>query len=165
MPLLLATPFNMGVLDDPYTHAKIMIFTHNAARGIISLQVLLGKIVSGAFVAGLTFDDKTVRRFEIANKQSPAWAADTLYSAGVLVSNGGDTYLCTTSGTSASSGGPSGGAITIADGGAVWRYAGKEADYNILVSKTAGADPNKLVYACVAEALYQWLLDTHQFVG
>lgn len=52
----------------------------------------------------------------------PAWVASTAYAVGALVSNGGNLYLCTTAGTSASSGGPSGTGGAITDGTAVWAY-------------------------------------------
>ena len=55
-----------------------------------------------------------------------AWAATTAYSVGDYVEN--DTpdriYICTTAGTSAGSGGPTGTGTAIADNTAVWRYVG-----------------------------------------
>lgn len=51
-----------------------------------------------------------------------AWAGSTAYSLGDKVVNGGNAYYCTTSGTSAASGGPSGTGTGIADGTVVWKY-------------------------------------------
>jgi len=51
-----------------------------------------------------------------------AWAASTAYTAGNLVSNGGNVYVCTTGGTSAGSGGPTGTGTGITDNTAVWDY-------------------------------------------
>ena len=52
-----------------------------------------------------------------------AWAASTAYTVGETVSNGGNTYVCTTAGTSAASGGPTGTGTGITDGTAVWNYS------------------------------------------
>jgi lysophospholipase L1-like esterase len=51
-----------------------------------------------------------------------AWAPNTAYTVGTYVQNGGNVYKCTTAGTSASSGGPSGTGTSITDGTAVWSY-------------------------------------------
>lgn len=51
-----------------------------------------------------------------------AWAASTAYVIGNQVTNGGNVYLCDTSGTSAGSGGPTGTGTNIADGSARWDY-------------------------------------------
>lgn len=53
-----------------------------------------------------------------------AWLALTAYVAGVYVTNGGNTYRCTTSGTSAASGGPTGTSTTadLTDGSAHWIF-------------------------------------------
>ena len=50
----------------------------------------------------------------------PAWAASTAYVVNNLVQNGGIVYRCTTAGTSAASGGPTGAAASISDGSVVW---------------------------------------------
>lgn len=53
-----------------------------------------------------------------------AWQASTVYALNQQVSNGGNVYICTTAGTSASSGGPTGTGTGITDGSAVWSYVG-----------------------------------------
>lgn len=55
---------------------------------------------------------------------SQAWAASTPYVLNQQVNNGGNVYRCTTAGTSASSGGPTGNGASIADGTAVWAFVG-----------------------------------------
>ena len=60
-----------------------------------------------------------------------AWAASTVYAAGQRVTNNGNVYLCTTGGTSAGSGGPSGGGATIADNTAVWQYLSAVGDMSL----------------------------------
>jgi hypothetical protein len=57
-----------------------------------------------------------------AINDNPAWTALTAYTTNMYVKNGGNTYRCTTAGTSASSGGPSGTGVTITDGSVVWTY-------------------------------------------
>lgn len=56
------------------------------------------------------------------NVITAAWGATTAYSPGDYVSNGGNYYLCTTGGTSAGSGGPTGTNSSITDGTVTWGY-------------------------------------------
>ena len=63
--------------------------------------------------------------------QQGAWAPSTAYAVGNTVSNGGNVYRCTTAGTSAASGGPTGTGTGIADGTAVWTYLGIVGDLNV----------------------------------
>jgi uncharacterized phage protein gp47/JayE len=52
-----------------------------------------------------------------------SWAATTAYAQGALVQHDtGKVYSCTTAGTSAGSGGPTGTSTTIVDGSCVWFY-------------------------------------------
>lgn len=51
------------------------------------------------------------------------WAGSTAYALNALVTNdSGKSYICTTAGTSASSGGPTGTGTNITDGTAHWNY-------------------------------------------
>ncbi len=51
------------------------------------------------------------------------WVALTAYTVGQFtVNDSGKRYICTTAGTSASSGGPTGTSTAITDGSVVWRY-------------------------------------------
>jgi hypothetical protein len=59
------------------------------------------------------------------------WAASTAYTAGDRRKNGANVYLCATSGTSASSGGPTGTGSGISDGTATWNYLGVAGDMGI----------------------------------
>jgi parallel beta-helix repeat protein len=57
-----------------------------------------------------------------------AWAASTAYTVGDLRTNdSGKVYACTTAGTSAASGGPTGTGTAISDGTVTWRYVGVQA--------------------------------------
>lgn len=62
---------------------------------------------------------------------SMAWAASTVYAAGNYVTNGGNLYRCTTGGTSAGSGGPSGFGGSIADNTVTWAYVQAGADLSL----------------------------------
>ena len=53
---------------------------------------------------------------------APAWTPSTAYSLNDVVNNDGNMYVCTTAGTSAGSGGPTGTGTGIADGTAVWDF-------------------------------------------
>jgi hypothetical protein len=60
-----------------------------------------------------------------------AWAALTAYTAGQRIANGGKVYQCITSGSSGSSGGPTGTASDITDGTAHWAYIGAAGDMSV----------------------------------
>jgi hypothetical protein len=53
------------------------------------------------------------------------WAISTAYLLNHQVQNGANIYRCTTAGTSAGSGGPTGTGSGITDGTAVWSYIGQ----------------------------------------
>ena len=52
------------------------------------------------------------------------WTGSKAYYAGTYINNGGKSYKCLTSGTSAATGGPTGTAASITDGTVVWKYEG-----------------------------------------
>jgi hypothetical protein len=62
---------------------------------------------------------------------SQAWTAATAFLVGQHVHNGGNVYRCTTAGTSAGAGGPSGTGGSIADNTAVWAYVGPGPDLTL----------------------------------
>lgn len=56
---------------------------------------------------------------------SQPWVASAAFAVGQQVNaDSGKVYKCTTAGTSASSGGPTGTGASITDGGCVWQYIG-----------------------------------------
>lgn len=55
---------------------------------------------------------------------SGPWVASTAVVVGAHRHNGGNVYRCTTAGTTAGSGGPTGTGTGITDGTAVWSYVG-----------------------------------------
>ncbi|MFO1042224.1 MAG: hypothetical protein U0941_10585 [Planctomycetaceae bacterium] len=89
----------------------------------------------------LTHDSGCSWISESFNIAAAAWVASTYYFAGDYVTNGGNLYTCTSSGTSASSGGPSGTGTGITDGGAEWDYSTDpdNGDYEWQLTQ-AGAD-------------------------
>jgi hypothetical protein len=91
-----------------------------------------------------------------------AWAISTAYAVGEYVKN--DTgpvkiYVCTTAGTSAGSGGPTGTRSGIVDGTCVWDYVGPESNLTatdnttkVTVAANSAADAFSL-YAALPEIL------------
>lgn len=58
----------------------------------------------------------------LTGRLAKAWAISTAYVVGQMRKNGGNVYVCTTGGTSAGAGGPSGTGTGIADNTVVWDY-------------------------------------------
>jgi hypothetical protein len=78
-----------------------------------------------------------------------AWAATTAYSVGNIVTNDSNIYVCTTAGTSAGAGGPTGTTDGIADNTVVWNFVG-DGTGNVLGSFAAvNTGPTQ----CVAGAI------------
>lgn len=57
---------------------------------------------------------------------SQPWVASSAFIVGQQVHNGTNVYICTTAGTSHSSGGPTGTGTGITDGTCVWDYVDKK---------------------------------------
>jgi len=53
-----------------------------------------------------------------------AWAASNVTAVGQYCTNGGNSYVCTSAGTTAASGGPTGTSTGITDGTVTWNYVG-----------------------------------------
>lgn len=66
-----------------------------------------------------------------------AWAGTTAYALGAWVYNGANVYACTTAGTSAGAGGPTGTGTGIVDGTAVWAYVDVRAVFKNTVTAAA----------------------------
>lgn len=91
-----------------------------------------------------------------------AWAAATSYSVGDIVRN--DTpdniYICTTGGTSAGAGGPTGEGTAIADNTCVWRYLGDGEGYITVAAEATETGPTVGLAYQVSEivtAVVGWL--------
>lgn len=85
------------------------------------------------------YDESTGRWNKAVNAATIAWVASTAYAYGDERSNGGNTYVCKTAGTSASSGGPTGTTSEITDGTCVWDY----------VTPVTGVNPRNLVFGVI----------------
>jgi hypothetical protein len=88
-----------------------------------------------------------------------AWAVTTAYTVGEHVTN--DTspvkiYKCTTAGTSAASGGPTGTSSAITDGTVVWQYVGSKSN----VTATDGTTKVTVAADTVADVFSLWVSDT-----
>ncbi len=70
-----------------------------------------------------------------------AWAAATGYIVGDRVENNSRIYQCTTAGTSAGSGGPTGTGTGIADNTAVWTYLGEGTGVIDVEAECTGTGP------------------------
>lgn len=83
---------------------------------------------AGAFrVSGVRRVDPVLAYTDVIGTPA-AWAPSTAYTAltglASVVTNDGRVYVCTSAGTSAGSGGPTGTNTTIADGTVTWRFLG-----------------------------------------
>ena len=64
------------------------------------------------------------------------WQTSRDYTVGQQVTNNGQVYTCSTAGTSASSGGPSGSGTNITDNTVTWDYAGNQATATAIIDDT-----------------------------
>jgi hypothetical protein len=69
-----------------------------------------------------------------------AWVGGSAYTVGAWRYNGSNVYVCTTAGTSASSGGPTGTGSNISDGTAVWDFVAQRAVWAADGQTYIGAD-------------------------
>ena len=115
-----STPYTQGyyVYAGTYPNLNVFICTHAG----ISSSSAGGPTIPGS---GGTISDGAVTWQYIPSPfaSSATWAATTPYLAQQYVVNGGLVYQCSTAGTSAASGGPTGTATTaVTDGTAKWIY-------------------------------------------
>lgn len=121
--------------------AKTAIVAYGDTEQVIGKDVVSSSVgaavlpvkIGGVVVAGVTGVIKNVRTdaFTDVIGAPSAWAASTAYSAtpgsrSVVTNDGGRAYICTTAGTSAGSGGPTGEGTAITDNTAVWRWLGAD---------------------------------------
>lgn len=94
----------------------------------VGKDVVASAIAAQAFAVAGVLDVTEVRIYTDVIGTAVAWAPTTPYVATVgarsVVTNGGRTYICITSGTSAGSGGPTGTGTDITDNTAHWCYLG-----------------------------------------
>ena len=86
----------------------------------------------------------------VAQLTGSAWQSTTAYTAGQRVTNDtGKLYECTTAGTSAGSGGPTGTGAAITDGSCVWEYIATP-------NFTATATDTNTTITCTGNAAGDW---------
>jgi hypothetical protein len=81
-------------------------------------------VASGSVAKTLSLGDRFETTASGTLAALTAWANTTAYVLGDRRSNGGNSYVCITAGTSAGSGGPTTTAADITDGTVHWRYLG-----------------------------------------
>jgi hypothetical protein len=82
---------------------------------------------------------------------SMAWVASVSVTVGEHRTNGGNLYRCSTAGTTASSGGPTGSGGSITDGTAVWAYVQVGSDMTLdNTSIAAGQQVNITAFTLTA---------------
>ncbi len=82
---------------------------------------IAGNAVAAAATAAVFRDGASVPLTRV-DRIAAVWLATTNYIVGNLVNNGGKIYSCTTAGTTAATGGPTGTSNAITDGTVVWAY-------------------------------------------
>lgn len=104
-----------GTVRDPATRSEVTL----TATGDDGTSLLTGREASVAITGDRfrTTEDATLVLLDV-------WAALTFYDEGDRVSNDGNAYQATASGTSAGAGGPSGEGTAILDGSVTWRFLG-----------------------------------------
>lgn len=127
---------------DGDTEVQSNIATYGQAQPV-SRDAVGAALATQAFKVDGVLDVPQVLIWTAAIATSPAaWTGTHAYSTGDQVVNDGRQYVCTTGGTSASSGGPSTTGTAITDGGAVWRWMG--ATYAIDSFSQMGLDSGRI---------------------
>jgi hypothetical protein len=101
----------------------------------INFEICRGGGIKFANARGWTFQNLS---FWDASGLVPEWSASTAYDVGAEVYNAGLVYTCTSAGTSAASGGPTGLGTGIVDGSAVWSFTGAYTGHLIHAADNAG---------------------------
>jgi hypothetical protein len=114
------------------------------AAGSSTVEAIRSKLLELSFVEQATvFENVTdatdvdgvpPHAFEaviVGGTETDNWAASTAYSVSDTVANDENVYTCSTAGTSAASGGPTGTGSGISDGTAVWDYTSADDEFTI----------------------------------
>lgn len=84
--------------------------------------VAAGDAAGAKFINSSAVDEKTNIVVGVPPSSAPAWVASTAYTVGQVRTNSANVYRCTTAGTSAGSGGPTGTGASISDGTVTWTW-------------------------------------------
>lgn len=117
-------PAAIGTADSGTLIASLTLPSDWLGAASAGIKTLLGTWSANASAGGKAtyYRIKASGTAHVQGLISMPWAASSAVVVGEYVSNGGNLYRCTTAGTTASSGGPSGTGATISDGTAVWAY-------------------------------------------
>lgn len=107
---LAATALSGSITASGDTVVGTLTFTSNTFSTVAAGTITFARALSSASAAVNDFG------------ASSAWLANTGVVLNQMASNGGNVYICTTAGTTAASGGPTGTGSGITDGTAVWAY-------------------------------------------
>lgn len=106
-----------GTVEIPPSFSTVTLTLTGTPTAVVLPGSLASTLSTGQQFVTTADDDGTIVALT-------AWAGSTAYSAGDRRTNGGNAYLCITSGTSAASGGPTTTAANITDGTAHWKFLG-----------------------------------------
>lgn len=106
--------------DGPWLEENIetTTLTPSATSGSITITASATTGINNGDGFQSTDVGRLVRIGHVAN----AWASSTAYSVGNVVRNSDNIYECTSGGTSAGSGGPTGEGDSIVDGSVTWKF-------------------------------------------
>ena len=127
-------PAAIGTADSGALLASIALPSDWLAAASAGVKSLIGSWAGTGSAAGTAtyYRIKQGATAHIQGLMSMPWPAAHNVVAGEYVTNdGGKLYRCTTGGTTASSGGPTGTGGSITDGSAVWAYQQAAADLSI----------------------------------
>lgn len=140
--------WTVAVTDGEIHHAPTKRFSFLERNAQLQPEFVAGQEVTIEFTARIASGTATITPIGYLSMGNPAWAASTAYSAGDYRSNdsaGGEfgyarIYLCTTAGTSASSGGPTGTGSAITDGTVTWQYVGESKGREFELYEASGTE-------------------------
>jgi hypothetical protein len=120
-----AVPANAAAADSGTVLATINLPADWAAAAASGAKTFLGTWQDAAADAGGIaghFRIKAAGTCKVQGIVSMAWQASKAVVVGEYAHNGGSVYRCSTAGTTAGSGGPTGAGASISDGSAVWAF-------------------------------------------
>lgn len=125
----------LGVrLAGDYGKSPDAVLVRDADNGWTSLQAAYFAVPQSTFDRALKWTGNyTDYGYFLGNEidANARWTGSTDYSLRQIISNEGNLYECTTAGTSAASGGPTGTGEDIADGTCVWVWRRVDGSRNV----------------------------------
>lgn len=125
----------LGVrLAGDYGKSPDAVLARDADNGWSSLQAAYFAVPQSTFDRALKWTGNyTDYGYFLGNEidANARWTGSTEYSLRQIISNDGNLYECTTEGTSAASGGPTGTGDTITDGTCVWVWRRVDGSRNV----------------------------------